>query len=158
MSKLTEKIPGISALILVLVSLILVLLVYVGGTAGSVDVGGEALSVPKFTDALLYWTYGLLGLALGITIIMALAGYVKSLIANPVAALKSLIPIAAFVLIFVIAWNMGTGERMSIIGYEGTDNEGFWAQFSDMIIYSIYALFAGVVLTIIGAQIYVKTK
>jgi len=85
-----------------------------------------------------------MALTLFITLFMALMGYVKSLISSPISAIKSLIPIALFVLIFVVAWNLGTGEKMSIIGYEGTENEGFWAQFSDMMIYAIYALFGAI--------------
>lgn len=159
MSKLIEKIPGIVAIILVVVSLILVLLMYVGGNADSIMNGaGEALTVPKFTDALLFWTYALMGAALFITLFMAGFGFVKTLVSNPIAALKSLIPVALFVLLFVIAWSLGSGEKMSIIGYEGDGNEGTWAQFTDMMIYSIYALFAVVVLAIAGGSIYVRLK
>lgn len=159
MSKLIEKIPRILALVLVLVSFLLVLLMYVGGNTDSIlDGAGEALTVPKFTDALLYWTYTLIGAALLITIFMAGFGFVKTMISNPVAGLKSLIPVVLFALLFIIAWNLGTGEKMSIIGYDGDGNVGNWAQFSDMIIYSIYALFAAVILTVAGGRIYVRLK
>lgn len=159
MSKLTEKIPGVTALVLVFLSLLLVVLVYVGGNAESINnSAGEAMTVPKFTDALLYWTYLLMGMALIITLLMAIINYAKGLISNPKAALKTLIPIALFILLFVIAWSLGSSERMSIIGYEGTENQGYWAQFSDMMIYVIYALFAAVIATIVGARIYVSLK
>jgi hypothetical protein len=159
MSKLIEKIPGISALVMVFVSFILVLLMYVGGDAESIlDGAGEPLSVPKFTDALLYWTYALMVLIFVIAILMVALNYVKSFISDTMGALKSLIPIALFVLIFVVAWNLGTGEKISIIGYEGTENEGFWAQFTDMVIYSLYALFIAVGATIVGSRIYVSLK
>jgi len=158
MTKIIEKIPGISALLLVAISIVLVTLIYVGGNGDPIDFAGESLTVPIFTDALLYWSYSLMALTLFITLFMALMGYVKSLISSPISAIKSLIPIALFVLIFVVAWNLGTGEKMSIIGYEGTENEGFWAQFSDMMIYAIYALFGASGLTIIGVRIYIKLK
>jgi len=159
MTKLIEKIPGISAIILVLVSILLVVLVYIGGNADSLtDAAGEALTVPKFTDALLYWTYTLIVLVLLITLLMSLISYVKSFITSPISALKSLIPIVLFVLIFVVAWSLGTGEKMSIIGYEGDGNEGNWARFTDMVIYSLYALFAAIVATIVGSKIYVSFK
>ncbi len=159
MSKLTEKIPGIAAVVLVVVSILLVLLVYVGGNTDSINnSAGEALTVPKFTDALLYWTYLLMGLAVCITLLMAVLTYVKSLRSNPKSALKSLIPIALFVIVFVVAWSLGSGERMSIIGYEGTGNEGNWARFTDMMIYVIYTLIVGVLATIVGARIYTSLK
>ena len=159
MSKLIDKIPGLLALILVAVSIVLVTLIYVGGNTDSImDSAGEALTVPTFTDMLLYWSYALMILAVLITLLGAFFNYVKEFISNPKSALKTLIPLALFALVFIIAWNLGTGEKMSIIGYEGTENEGFWAQFTDMVIYSTYALFAAVGLTIIGSRIYVGLK
>lgn len=159
MSKLTERIPGIAAIVLVVVSILLVLLVYVGGNADSILNGaGEEMTVPKFTDALLYWTYALVGATLFITLFMAGLGFIKSLVGNPASALKSLIPIALFVLVFVVAWSLGSGEKMNIIGYEGDGNVGNWARFTDMMVYSIYALLVGVILTIVGSSIYTKLK
>jgi len=158
MTKFIEKVPALSALLLVSISIILVVLMYVGGNASSIDVAGDALTVPKFTDTLLYWTYFLLGLAICITLFMALLGYVKTFISSPKTALNTLIPLVLFVLLFIVAWSLSTGERMSIIGYEGTENEGFWARFSEMVIYSIYALFAAIGITIIGARIYTSSK
>lgn len=158
MTKLIEKIPGISALLLVAISIILVALIYLGGNGEPMDFAGESLTVPKYTDALLYWSYFLMVFTLFITLFMAVMNYLKSMVSNPKSALQSLIPLALFVLIFVVAWNLGTGEKMTIIGYEGTENEGFWAQFSDMMIYVIYALFAAIGITIIGARVYVNLK
>ena len=158
MTKFIKKIPALSALILVTISVPLVALIYVGGNADSMDVAGEELTVPRFTDALLYWTYALVGFALGITVYMAIRAYVKNFMANPTLALKSLIPLALFVLLFIVAWNLGSGEKMVIMGYDGTENQGFWAQFSEMIIYTIYALFAAIGITIVGARIYVGLK
>jgi len=145
-------------LLLGLVSAILVILIYVGGNAESLTVGGDALTVPKFTDALIYWCYFLVALTIGITLTLTLVGFVKKLIENPASGLKSLIPIAIIIVVFVVAWLLGSPEKISIIGYEGTDNQGAWAQFTDMIIYVIYALFIGVIATIAGAGIYTKSK
>jgi hypothetical protein len=158
MSKIVERISGISVLLLGLISVFLVILIYVGGNADSIMVGEDALTVPKFTDPLLYWSYFLLALALGITLLLTIVGFVKNLIENPAAAIKQLIPLILFVVIFVISWLFGSAEKISIIGYEGTDNQGFWAQFTDMLIFSIYALFIGLGLTIVGSGIYRKIK
>ncbi|MCE5332522.1 MAG: hypothetical protein LLF95_10365 [Bacteroidales bacterium] len=158
MSKLIEKISRITILLLGLVSALLVVLIYVGGNAESITVGGDALTVPKFTEPLLYWCYFLIALTIGITLILTLVGFVKKLVENPAAGLKSLIPMAIFVVIFVIAWFLGSPDKISIIGYEGTENQGAWAQFTDMIIYAIYALFIGIIGTIAGAGIYTKMK
>lgn len=158
MSKLIEKIPGLTALVLGLVSVILVVLIYVGGNADSLMVGEEALTVPKFTDPLIYWMYFLLILSIGLTIVLTLVAFVKQLMDSPASAMKTLLPLIGFVLVFVIAWFLGSGEKISIIGYEGTENEGFWAQFTDMLIFASYALSVGLALTIVGASLYRKFK
>lgn len=159
MTKIIEKIPGIGALLLVGLSVLVVLMVYVGGNADSIlNSAGEAMDVPKYTDALLYWAYFLLGFGFFIAILVALVKFGKNLIANPKSALKTLIPIVLFALLFVVSWSLGSTERMSIIGYEGTENEGLAAKFVDMVLYSFYGLFAILVLTIAGAAIYRKLK
>jgi len=158
MSKFVERISGISVLLLGLVSVLLVVLMYVGGNADSIMVGEDALTVPKFTDPLLYWSYFLLILTLGITLLLTIVGFVKKLIDNPAAAIKTLIPLVIFVLVFVVSWFLGSAEKISIIGYEGTENQGFWAQFSDMLIFSTYALFIALIATILGSGVYKKLK
>ncbi len=158
MSKLIEKISGFTILLLGLVSVVLVALIYVGGNAESLTIGEDVLTVPKFTEPLIFWCYILIGLTIGITLVLTLIGFVKTMVASPVAGLKLLIPIAIFIIIFVVAWALGSSEKVSIIGYEGTDNVGFWAQFTDMIIYAIYALFIALIATIAGSAIYTKLK
>ncbi len=158
MSKLIERISGITVLLLGIVSVLLVALIYFGGNAESLVVGEDILTVPKFSEPLIFWCYFLIGLTIGITLLLTIIGFVKKMIASPVAGLKSLIPIAIFVVIFVGAWVLGSSEKVSIIGYEGTDNEGFWAQFTDMIIFAIYALFIAIIGTIAGSAIYTKLK
>jgi hypothetical protein len=158
MSKIIEKAPGILAYILVIASGIIVALIYFGGNGEAVEVGGEFLDNPTYTDTLLYWSYFLLGLAIFITILVTLIGFGKGFVENPVKAIKGLLPLIVFVLVFVVAWFSGSDEKMSIIGYEGNENFGFWAQLTDMVIYSIYALFAAIVLVIFGSKIYTSLK
>jgi hypothetical protein len=158
MSKFTEKIPGISALMLVVISVVLVALIYIGGDEDVIEFSGDILTVPKFTDALLYWAYFLMIFAVCTTLFLALLNYIKNFRHNPKLALKSLIPVALFLLLFVVTWNIGNGYKLSIIGYEGTQNQGFWAQFTDMVIYASYTLFVAIIITIIGARIYVLKR
>jgi len=158
MSKIVERVSGLTVLLLGIVSVILVALIYLGGNADSLVIGEDTLTVPKFTDPLLYWSYLLVVLAIGITISLTIYGFVKTLIASPAAALKTLIPLILFAIIFIVSWMLGSAEKISIIGYEGTENEGFWAKFSDMLIYSSYVLFVALLVTIVGASVYRKVK
>lgn len=151
----------ITGLALVLVSFLLLIAFYATmGQGGDsiVSASGEAIHVPLLTDTIILWLYLLFGIAIVVTISMALFQFIKSLISNPASALKSLIPILLFAGIFIVSFVMGSGEKMDIIGYEGTQNEGLWAQITDMFIYTIYALFALIVLTIFGSRIYTSLK
>lgn len=156
-----EKTVKIIGLVLLVASFLMLgaFFATLGQGAGSLEsASGEAIPVPLLTDTLLYWAYALFGLAILVTIGFSLAKFVKSLIATPGKALKALIPIILFAGIFLVSFLMGSGERMSILGYDGTQNEGIWAQISDMFIYTVYTLFALVVLAIIGSRIYVSFK
>jgi hypothetical protein len=69
-----------------------------------------------------------------------------------------LIPILLFAGIFVVSYLMGSGERMSIIGYEGVQNEGTWAQISDMFLYTVYTLIVLIIIVIAGSRVYSALK
>ena len=151
----------ISGLIMLLVSFLLLIAFYATIGQGSESIAsaaGEAIHVPLLTDTIIYWLYILFGIAIVVTIAMALIQFFKSMISNPGSALKSLIPIVLFIGIFVVSYLLGSGERMSIIGYEGTQNEGTWAQITDMFIYTVYTLLVLVVLAIAGSRIYTALK
>lgn len=152
------KIVGIS---LVVISFLLLIAFFatIGQGSETIDsAAGEAIQVPMMTDVVIYWLYILFGVAIVVSIALALVKFVKSLISSPVSALKSLIPIALFGAVFLISFLAGSSEKMTIIGYEGTQNEGAWAQLADMFIYSIYTLFVVILVTIFGARIYTALK
>ena len=48
--------------VLLAVGIVVSVLFYVGGSQGSLEVAGDFLSIPKFTDLMLYWNYTLVGL------------------------------------------------------------------------------------------------
>lgn len=159
MSKIVEKIPTIIAITLVSISVILVLLIYVGGSGESIyNSAGELMSVPRFTDVLIYWTYFLVALTIVITLVMAGKNNFRKYVSNPRSAIRSLIPVMLFILIFVFSWIFGSDEEIKIIGYDGSQNVGDWARFCDMMIYPVYVMFIVLILTIIGTQIYKSLK
>ncbi|GAB1416204.1 hypothetical protein MASR2M117_16100 [Paludibacter sp.] len=128
------------------------------GSESILSAAGEDMHVPILTDTILYWTYILFVLAIAVTLAFAIYQFVKSLISNPVSALKSLIPVLLFIGIFVVSYILGNSEKISIIGYEGNQNEGVWAQLTDMFLYTSYSLMVLLVLTIFGARIYTNFK
>ena len=136
--------------VLLAIGLIISAMVFLGGNDGiGYEVAGDTLSVPKFTDLFLNWNYFLLLLAIVVTLVFVIASFCNQFKADKKKALFKLGILVAFVLLFVVCWFLGSPEKIQIIGYEGTDNEGFWAQLSDMMMYASYALVCGVIIAII---------
>ena len=120
--------------------------------------GFEMMTVPLYTNVLLFWIYGLAGFTALVTIGLAISKFVKNMIENPKRSLKPLVLVVGLALIFAISWSFGSQEELPIFGYDGNENYGVMAQFIDMMLYTIYALFGLIVLAIIGSRIYVKLK
>lgn len=154
----TVKFLGLSLVVLSFVLLLAFFLTLGQGSESLTSASGEPIHVPLLTDTIIYWGYVLFGLAILVAVGVALVNFVKSFITNPGSAIKSIIPVILFLGIFVVSYFLGSGERLSIIGYEGTQNEGLWAQITDMFIYTLYTLFVILIVTIFGARIYSALK
>jgi hypothetical protein len=129
---------------------------FLGGSNGSLEVAGDFLDIPRFTDAFLIWNYILLAIALLVTLCVVVVKFIKSWKTDRIKGIKMLSMLCGFILIAVICWFLGSPEKIDIIGYEGTDNQGFWAQLSDAVIYACYLLVAGTLITMIWGVIYTK--
>ena len=157
--KLLSRISNIVALVLLAVSVVIVLAMYVGPVADSItNAGGDVMNVPAATDTLIYWCYALLIATVVAVVGFAAYKFISNLIINPKGGIKTIVTLVAFAILIIVAWNLGSPEKLPIIGYEGTENEGFWAQFTDMVIYVCYTLFVLVFLAIIGNRLYTKFK
>jgi len=145
--------------VLLAIGLVISALVFLGGNeAVGLEVAGDELAVPKFTDIFLDWNYFQFCLALLVTLVFVIVGFCNQFKSDRKKALSSLCVLIAFVLLFVICWFLGSPEKITIIGYEGTDNQGFWAQLSDMMMFASYALVCGVICAIIFGAVYTRLK
>lgn len=142
--------------VLMIASAVLLVCFYLFTGDDTIDVAGDALSVPTLTDPMLYWAYALVAGVAVCTIWSVIKQYILKFKTDKTSAIKSLATVGALVLILLVTFALGSGEKMDIIGYEGTDNEGFWAQFTDMCLYTMYVLIALAVLAIVGSSIYNK--
>ncbi len=129
-----------------------------GNQAEGYEVAGDILAVPNFTNLFLATNYIYFFLALLATLFFVCAGFVSKFQQDKKRALFSLGVVLAFVLLFVICWFLGSPDKLDIIGYEGTDNQGFWAQLSDMMMYACYILVCGVICSIAWGAIYTRVK
>ena len=148
------KYLGISLVVLSFLLLIAFFGTFGQGSGTIESAAGEAIHVPLMTDVVITWLYILFGVALLVSVAVAVSGFVNSMIANPGKALKSLIPVVLFIAVFVISFSTSSGERMSIIGYEGSQNEGTWVKIADMFLYTIYTMFVALLVRIFGSRIY----
>lgn len=158
MKKNLDLIPRIALWVLMLIGIIVAVMFYVGGSNGSLEVAGDFLDIPVFTDLMLNWVYILLGLVILATLVAVCWAFALGFQADKKAALKKLGIICIFVLVLVIAWILGSPAELPILGYEGTDNVGNWAKMADATMYSVYILLAGTIIAIIWGAIYTRVK
>lgn len=151
MSKLTYKVSYYVLYAMFAIILIILGLFYFSGEMATPLVAD--MSNPAQTDALLYLIYALFGLAVAATLVAAIFQFGSALKDNPKGAIKSLLGLILLIVVLVVAWSMGSGETLTIQGYEGTDNVPFWLKLTDMFLYTIYFLLVVTVVAIIGSSI-----
>ena len=141
-----------------LVGIISAVMFFVGGSEGSLEVAGDFLNIPKFTDVLLYWIYALVGLVILVTFGFVLAKLAETFKVDPKRGLTSVAVVLAAVGLCALCWFLGSPEKIEILGYEGADNVGNMARMSDAIMYLVYILTAATVAALAWGVVYTKVK
>ena len=158
MNKFIEKLPKFTLWALFAISLVIAGFFIFGGQTEVEGNGGELLSTPVFTGLFLNWTYALLAIAVLSTLVAAIFTFVTNFRKDPKKGIGTLAVLVVFALVFVISWFIGSPEELKIIGYEGTDNVGFWAQYSDMCMYATIIFASATILALLGTTLYSKIK
>ena len=136
-----KLIPKITLWILLALGILVSVMFYVGGSEGSLEVAGDFLDIPKYTNMMLVWNYILLGIVC---------------LVNTKKSLRQLCVVVAFVVLVIVCWSLGSAEEVHIIGYEGTDNVGAMARLSDACLYMSYILLCGTLCAMIFGYCYTK--
>ena len=150
--------PKVTLWVLMVVGIIATAMFFLGGSEGSLEVAGDFLNIPKFTDALLYWIYVLVALVILVTFGFVLAKLVETFKVDPKAGVRSILVVLAAVGLCALCWFLGSPEKVEILGYEGTDNVGNMARMSDAIMYLVYILTASTIAALVWGVIYTKVK
>ena len=150
--------PKVTLWVLMVVGIIATALFFLGGSEGSLEVAGDFLNIPKFTDTLLYWIYVLVALVILVTFGFVLAKLVETFKVDPKAGVRSILVVLAAVGLCALCWFLGSPEKVEILGYEGTDNVGNMARMSDAIMYLVYILTASTIAALVWGVIYTKVK
>ncbi len=152
-----KLISQITMWVLLALGVVVVAMFFLGGSAGSLEVAGDYLDIPKFSDLFLTWVYILLAIVVLVTLFFVCVGQVNLFKTDKKKAIRTLCVIVGFIVLCAACWFLGSPEKIDIIGYEGTDNQGTWAQLSDAVIYMCYALVAGTLVTMCWGLVHTKT-
>ena len=150
--------PKVTLWVLMLVGIVATAMFFLGGSEGSLEVAGDFLDIPKFSDVLLYWIYALVVLVILATFGFVIAKLVETFKVDPKRGLTSVVVVLAAVGLCALCWFLGSPEKVEILGYEGTDNVGNMARLSDAMMYLVYILTASTVAALVWGVIYTKVK
>ncbi len=150
--------PKVTLWVLMVVGIVATALFFLGGSEGSLEVAGDFLDIPKFTNVLLYWIYALVVLVILATFGFVIAKLVETFKVDPKRGLTSVLVVLAAVALCALCWFLGSPEKIEILGYEGTDNVGNMARMSDAIMYLVYILTASTVAALVWGVIYTRVK
>ena len=141
-----------------LVGIVASVMFFVGGSEGSLEVAGDFLDIPKFTDILLYWNYVLVAVVILVTFGFVIAKLIETFKVDAKRGLVSVGVVLGAVALCALCWFLGSPEKVEILGYEGTDNVGAMARMSDAIMYLTYILTAATVVALVWGVIYTRVK
>ena len=153
-----KLVPKVTLWVLMLVGIIATAMFFFGGSEGSLEVAGDFLDIPKFTNVLLYWIYALVVLVILVTFGFVIAKLVETFKVDPKRGLVSVGVVLGAVALCALCWFLGSPEEVEILGYEGTDNVGNMARMSDAIMYLVYILTASTIVALIWGVIYTRVK
>ncbi len=158
MNKFIANLPKYTLWVLFAISLVVSGIFIFGGSMDIEGNAGEMLSTFVYTDLFLNWTYILFALSVVITLIAAISSFFTTFAQNPKKGFGTLAVLVVFALVFVVSWFLGSPEELTIVGYEGTDNVGFWAQYSDMCLWATIIFSAATILALVSTVLYSKIK
>lgn len=103
-------------------------------------------------DLVIGWAYVLIGLAAAAAIIPA----VIQVVSQPKNAVKSLVSIAGVGVLVLIAYSLSDGTPFTaaeLPGYEGSDNVSGTLKFADTMLFTMYFLLGGAIVSIIYGEV-----
>ncbi len=153
-----DKLTRITLWALLAIGIVVSILFFAGGSSGSLEVAGDFLDIPTFTDLMLIWNYILFLGVTCVTLTIVVLEFREKYKTDREKAIQSFIVIGAFIFIALLCWILGSREEVKIIGYEGTDNVGAMAKLSDALIYLTYILFICTLGTLAWGVYYTKKK
>jgi len=152
-----KKVPKIALGVLMGLGIICsIMFFFLGGSEGQLEVAGDFLNIPYFTNLFLVWNYILVVLVCLVTLAVVVWEFTKTYKVDKKKALNGLFVVIGFIALVVVCWLVGSPNEVKIIGYEGTDNVGNMARLSDACMYLTYVLVLATVVTLVWGVIHTK--
>ena len=155
-NNITQKLVSVSLYLILAVSVVLLGIFYYKTSClvlpdkPTFQEGIEAYGF--ILDLFIGWAYVLMGLAAAAAIIPSII----TLVTQPKNAVKSLISIAVIAVFVLIAYSLSDGTPFTakeLPGYDGHDNVKETLKFADTMIFTMYFLLAGAIISIIYAEV-----
>lgn len=145
-----RKISSWTLLIASIISVIVLVMFYVGGV---IDPSVENKE-PVYTGLLINWTYILFLATIISTVLFAVWQFVTLLKTNPKSAIMSLIVLVLFVVILFITYSMGDTTPLPNINADSAEfNVPFWLKITDMWIYSTCILLGLIIIAVVAGSV-----
>ena len=149
MSNTLSKYLNILTYVMLGLTVVFVAMFYFGG-----EVPNAAYDTPVYTDSLIHWARALFFITVGLSILFP----VIQLVTNPKGAIKGLAGLAGLGLIILIAYSLSDGTLLNLPGYTGEDNNVGSLKFADTILYTMYILGVGAILSIVVTEMLRKLR
>lgn len=149
MSNTLSKYLNILTYVMIGLTAIFVAMFYLGG-----EIPNQAYTTPVYTDVLLHWAKALFFVTAGLSLLFPII----QLVTNPKGAVKGLAGLVGLGLIILIAYSLSDATLLNLPGYTGADNNPASLQFADTVLYTMYILGIGTVLSIVATEVLRKLR
>ena len=145
-----KNISKIALVIGLVVSLIVLILYFVGGDTTALTSTGQETTAPKNIDLMLYWIYITVAIGVILLLIFAVKTVLTMFQTDPKEAIKSVVTVAAFFVLMIVCYVISPEKEFSRIvnGEVETFSESTMTMI-DMWLYSIYFLLAATVVLVV---------
>jgi uncharacterized membrane protein len=145
-----KNISKIALVIGLVVSLIVLILYFVGGDTTALTSTGQETTAPKNIDLMLYWIYITVAIGVILLIIFAVKTVLTMFQTDPKEAIKSVVTVAAFFVLMIVCYVISPEKEFSrIVNGEVETFSESTMKMIDMWLYSIYFLLAATVVLVV---------
>jgi multisubunit Na+/H+ antiporter MnhB subunit len=147
-----RKISSWTLFIVWIISLALFALFYLGGVGE--PLGVDQFKNPIYTGELLIWSYILFAICAVSMLLFGITQFFNKFKTDPKGALSSLVVVAGFAILLIIAYAVGDGTSLPGINDDSQKfNTPVWLKITDMWLYAMYILLVLAIIAMIWGSV-----